>query len=399
LPEPLIAFIRAHLNDDVRRLAMQASRYPQIDMPFAVGQIAGRQLAKHKLPSFYEREEILYPPHLSLEQCSSELTAVYKATLWKGETLVDLTGGFGVDCAFMASHFNEVTYIEQNKALCDVAAHNFSVLGLPHIRVMNADAERILAEDILPNTDCIYADPARRDRQGGKTVQVSDCVPDVERLEPVLLNKARSVMIKLSPMLDLSLALHALPHTVAVHIVSVKNECKELLLMLSSGEQPENMPHPIHCINLISHDEMQTFTFTAEAEAMSEPAYTSEPAHYLYEPNASILKGGAFRSVGVKYGLKKLHPNSHLYTSNEVISDFPGRSFRVAACISPKDKAGLRQIGQANIAVRNYPLSVSELRKQTKLKEGGNSYIFATTLADESRTLIVCQKLNVNPPT
>lgn len=382
-------FIREHQHDDVRALALQAKKYPQFDMPAIITQLSGWQAAEHKIPSWYATDGIIYPAHLSLEQCSSEVTAKYKSALLKGNSLVDLTGGFGIDCAFLSSGFREVTYIERQKELCEIAAHNFTVLGLNHITVQHNDSVAALKE--LPTVDCIFIDPARRNEHGGKTVLVSDCEPDVEALESLLLEKAKRVMIKLSPMLDLSLALRSLPHTSEVHIISVQNECKELLLILEPQARETTRNIPIHCINFTNKG-IQTFEFTSQEETTVEIQYTNEVEAYLYEPNASVLKAGAFRSIAHRYELKKLHPNSHLYTSKVYIPDFPGRCFHVTGLSFLKDKELLKGIAKANITVRNFPLSVAELRKRTKLKDGGEIYLFATTLNDEKKVLIRCDK-------
>lgn len=379
-------FIREHRHDDVRTLALQSKRYPQIDMPTAISQIAGWQTAKHKIPSWHATEGIIYPVHLSLEQCSSEVTARYKASLLKGDTLADLTGGFGVDCAFLSEGFQHVTYIERQKELCDIATHNFNLLGLHQITVLNANSVETLRA--ISMADCIFIDPARRNEHGGKTVLISDCEPDVESLETELTRKAKRIMVKLSPMLDLSLALRSLKHVVEVHIVSVQNECKELLFIL---EETVREAISIYCVNYV-HDTPQLFAFTQQEEADAVALYTNEVDAYLYEPNASILKGGAFRVVAARFGLKKLHPNSHLYTGNVRIEQFPGRSFEVSAVGTTKDRNLLSGLSQANITVRNFPISVAELRKRIKLKDGGDVYLFATTLNDGKRVLIKCKR-------
>lgn len=380
-------FIREHLQDDVRVLALQSPKYPHLDMHGIVNQIAGRQLARHKIPSWYAMEDIVYPSHLPLEQCSSEQTAQYKASLLEGETLIDLTGGFGVDCAFLAGRFKHVTCFERQKELCDVARHNFSVLGLRHIVVQNGDGVEALAR--MPSADCIFIDPARRNEHGRKTVLMSDCEPNVEALEEVLMQKARRVMIKLSPMLDLSSALRSLKYTVEACVVSVQNECKELLLILVPDATGREIG--IRCVNFTNKG-MQEFYFTPEEEAGTVIQYADTVEAYLYEPNASILKAGAFRAVASRFALRKLHPNSHLYTSGTRIETFPGRCFEVDAVGSFKDKKVFEGLSQANITVRNFPMPVVELRKRTKLKDGGETYIFATTLNDDKKVLIRCRK-------
>ncbi|MFR8835258.1 THUMP-like domain-containing protein [Bacteroides nordii] len=389
LSQSTIEFIRAHSQDDVRLLALQAPRYPDVDMPAAIVQIAGRQAAANKIPSWQSIEELWYPRHLSLEQCSSEITAQYKSTLADGETLADLTGGFGIDCAFMASRFRKVSYVERQEELCEITKHNFPLLGLKHITVYNEDGVVHLQK--MEPVDCIFIDPARRNEHGGKTIAISDCEPDVAELEELLLSKGKQIIIKLSPMLDLTLALKSMKRTREVHIISVNNECKELLLII--GNEPSQLI-PIHCINLTSK-EKQTFTFTREEELEAECLYTKEPGKYLYEPNASILKAGAFRSIASRYKVKKLHPNSHLYTSDLWIENFPGRSFQITGQCSFNKKEIKETIGElkkANITVRNFPATVAEIRKRTKLSDGGEVYLFATTLFNEQKVFIKCSK-------
>lgn len=389
LSQPTIEFIRAHSRDDVRLLALQAPRYPDVDMPAAIVQIAGRQAAANKIPSWQSIEELWYPRHLSMEQCSSEITAQYKSTLADGETLTDLTGGFGIDCAFMASRFRKVSYVERQEELCEIAKHNFPLLGLKHITVYNEDGVAHLQK--MEPVDCIFIDPARRNEHGGKTIAISDCEPDVEELEELLLSKGKQIIIKLSPMLDLTLALKSMKHAREVHVISVNNECKELLLII--GNEPSRLI-PIHCINLTSK-EKQTFTFTREEELASECFYTKELGKYLYEPNASILKAGAFRNIASRYEVKKLHPNSHLYTSDLWIENFPGRSFLITGQCSFNKKEIKETIGElkkANITVRNFPATVAEIRKRTKLSDGGEVYLFATTLSNEQKVFIRCSK-------
>lgn len=392
-------FIREHSSDDVRALALQAKKYPDIDMPTAITQIAGRQVAAEKIPSWREMEEIWYPKHLSLEQCSSETTAHYKARLFQGDSLTDLTGGFGIDCSFLAAGFKSATYVERQEELCEIAAHNFPILNLNHINVRNEDGVAYL--QTMSPVDCIFLDPARRNEHGGKTVAISDCEPDVAGLEELLLSKAKRIMVKLSPMLDLSLALKELKHTQEVHILSVNNECKELLLLLGQEAPTEQAPPeeiPIRCANLFTKgaQEEQHFAFTREQEQRSQCTYTDSLGNYLYEPNASLLKAGAFRSVAAAYSVRKLHPNSHLYTSDTFIGNFPGRIFRIVNQCSfnrKEAKESLADLKKANVTVRNFPATVAELRKRLHLTEGGDTYLFASTLNDGRKVIIRCEKV------
>ncbi|WP_167482590.1 class I SAM-dependent methyltransferase [Bacteroides caecimuris] len=392
-------FIREHSSDDVRALALQAKKYPDIDMPTTITQIAGRQVAAEKIPSWREMEEIWYPKHLSLEQCSSETTARYKARLFQGDSLTDLTGGFGIDCSFLAAGFKSATYVERQEELCEIAAHNFPILNLNHINVRNEDGVAYL--QTMSPVDCIFLDPARRNEHGGKTVAISDCEPDVAGLEELLLSKAKRIMVKLSPMLDLSLALKELKHTQEVHILSVNNECKELLLLLGQEAPTEQAPPeeiPIRCANLFTKgaQEEQHFAFTREQEQRSQCTYTDSLGDYLYEPNASLLKAGAFRSVATAYSVRKLHPNSHLYTSDTFIENFPGRIFRIVNQCSfnrKEAKESLADLKKANVTVRNFPATVAELRKRLHLTEGGDTYLFASTLNDGRKVIIRCEKV------
>lgn len=380
-------FIEEHLTDDVHSLALQAAKYPEVDMLFAITQISGRQSIRHKIPSWYAVKGLLYPPHLSLEQCSSEITARYKSAILQGDTLVDLTGGFGVDCAFLSTSFNRVTYVERQKELADIARNNFSLLGLHNITVEHDDGVSFLKR--MEPVDCIFIDPARRDRHGHKTVLLPDCEPNVIDIQDLLLGKAKKVMIKLSPMLDLTLALRKLSNVFETYIISRQNECKELLLLLE-GNSVGRMP--IHCINFTGR-EIQKFSFTREAESESRCDYAGEPANFLYEPNSSVLKAGAYKSMSSVYGIKKLHPNGHLYTSSELVEEFPGRRFRIREWSAVGDKSLLAGITKANISVRNFPLSAVELRKRLKLTEGGDTYLFATTLMNKKKIIIKCEKV------
>ena len=389
-----IRFIEENARADVRSLALQAKKYPKVDMAMAVVQIAGRQIAEAKVPTWYRTEGLLYPKHLSMEQCSSEATAIYKAGLVEGETFADLTGGFGIDCSFLSRKFKKADYVERQAELCELAKHNFPLLGL-NIDVHNEDGVEYLKR--MQPVDCLFLDPARRDGHGGKTVAISDCEPDVSALEELLVEKARKVVVKLSPMLDLSLALKDLKHVCEVHIVSTDNECKELLLILQ--KETASTEVSIHCINslgaLNGYRIYQEYAFTQEQERTSDCPLTHEVEAYLYEPNASIMKAGAYRSLTQAYPVKKLHPSSHLYVSSHFIEDFPGRKFQVEAVsgFGKKElKTFLQGMEKANLTIRNFPSSVADLRKRLKLKEGGEDYIFATTLADESKVLIKCKK-------
>lgn len=488
-------FIRQHQDDDVRQLAFLGSKYPEVDMPFALDQIRGRKMARVKLPRWASIDGIIYPPHISMEQCSSEQTALYKAELaarllglspsssengeekekesenasnlhlseicefagkgavdsefakneatckkqqilteadrnvneikeephegdFSEETgFVDLTGGFGVDFSYIASRLGvKSMYVERQAHLCEAAKENFGRLGLKNAIVKNGDGIEVLhsfaskkddaasADDSLGiiydqplsllktnlGLKLIFIDPARRDDAGNKVVSLKDCTPDVTLLQEEMLSKADYVIIKLSPMLDWHRAVSELNCVKEVHIISVNNECKELLLVLSA----RNMGNlRIYCVN-----DAQSFVcdeLDMESSSVKIAPFTLEEMQYLYEPNASLMKAGCFGVLSGRYDARMLSKNSHLFVSQAPIEAFPGRSFRIIA-ISSFNKKELKRhlsgITKANIATRNFPLSVAELRKRLKLKDGGETYIFATTLSDESHVLVITEK-------
>lgn len=394
-PETL-AFIDSHRGDDVRTLALQAKKYPAVDMAEAVVQIAGYQIAEKKVPLWAQTAGIRYPQHLSMEQCSSEVTARYKASLVSGDTLTDLTAGWGVDCSFLARNFRCADYVERQETLCRIAAHNFPLLGLPHVRIHCADAVEYLQS--MEPVDCLFLDPARRDSHGGKTVAIAECEPDVCRLEPLLVEKGKTVMIKLSPMLDMASALRDLQYVRRIHVVSVNNECKELIILLRKAPDEEETDEGeviISCEQVVNNSVHQHFQFTFSEEKSAGCPLAESVGNYLYEPGAALLKAGPYRLLATRYGVEKLHPNSHLYTSSGLV-DFPGRRFRVTAVsgFGKKDlKVLLEGVEKANLTVRNFPSSVAELRKKLKLKEGGDIYLFATTLASGEKVLIRGEKV------
>ena len=496
-------FIRQHQDEDVRQLAFLGSKYPEVNMPFALDQIRGRKMAHVKLPRWASIEGIIYPPHISMEQCSSEQTALYKAelaarllglsvsssenekecekasnshfskicefasegavdsefaknedTCKKQQILtecnkcvnkskekpneedfseefefVDLTGGFGVDFSYIASRLGvKSMYVERQAHLCEAAKENFERLGLKNVSVKNGDGIEVLhsfhskknaASDTLGITEeqsqsllktnfglkLIFIDPARRDDAGNKVVSLKDCTPDVTVLQEEMLSKADYVIVKLSPMLDWHRAVSELSHVREVHIISVNNECKELLLVLSArnmgdveassadGEVKHAGNLRIYCVN-----DAQSFVCD-ELDMESSSVIIAPPVldemQYLYEPNASLMKAGCFGVLSERYGARMLSKNSHLFVSMEPVVDFPGRSFRIIA-ISSFNKKELKRhlsgITKANIATRNFPLSVAELRKRLKLKDGGETYIFATSLSGESHVLLITEK-------
>ena len=408
-------FIKSHLNDDPYELALQAAKYPEVDMQYVATQIRGWQTARRKLPLWAETEGIIYPAHISMEQCSSQKAAQYKAAIiarWlshrqqdangggKPTIMADITGGFGVDPVMLGKLFDKVIYVEQNEELCRIACHNFPLLGLNNVEIINQTCEQAL--ESLPHCDLIFLDPSRRDKNGDRTIFVEDCTPNILEIQDKLRQNADKVMVKVSPMFGGETLFRSCFNMEKLYIVSVNDECKEILVMMRGGY--EKMPRRtsdevIHCVNLTNKG-TQSLVFTREEE-LSTQALVAQPAdmaigHYLYEPNASLMKGGAFRIISQKYHVRQLHNNTHLFTSPILVDDFPGRTFRITGMYSlnKKDCKQLHAIGKANIAVRNFPLSANDLRKRLKLAVGGDTYIFAVTLADESKAVIQCTRLH-----
>ena len=418
-------FVKQFRESDPRKLALQASRYPDVDMPYALNQIQGWQTALRKLPSWAACDGVVYPPHLNMEQCSSEATARYKqqvARRWAERipnasrtSMTDLTGGFGVDFSFTSRCFDCATYVERNASLCEVVGANLPRLGIRNAQVKCAEAEAVL-EQTEPQT-MIFLDPARRDEHGAKTVLIADCTPDVCQLLPRLMEKSQFVMLKLSPMLDWHKAIVDLDGKVReVHIVSADGECKELLLVLAPDGKPEVQ---VFCIDIQSRPDSEgqyprsEFVYSIATNAQEEMvennsklenSTSAQPTNsklkiqnskFLHEPNASVMKAGCFDEIARAYGICAISRNSHLFLSDREIDGFPGRSFAIDA-VTTMNKRQLRQtlsgMKQANIAVRNFPLSVAELRKRLKLSDGGDTYIFATTTSDGDHILMITHK-------
>ena len=432
--ESTCAFVRQHRTDDVRQLALQNSGKAVVNLPFVLDQIAGWQMARTKLPAYAAHEGIVYPPHLNMEQCSSEATARYKAALVSrllaadvahtmpaddvahtiladkvAETmLVDLTGGFGIDFSFLAPLFGKAVYVERNENLCAIARHNFNCLGLTHFEAINADGVAYLQQRVTESADSshrliVFIDPARRDANGHKVFGIEDCTPDVLALKDRLMAVASCVLLKLSPMLDWHAAARAFrPYCREVHIVSVANECKELLLVLTPSVATDDAASSIRlvCANDAEIFE-QTVSFdltpsnTSSLIGAGAAEYRTAEVNYeplsidalvgavLCVPNASIMKAGVFSALSHAFGVTAVDRDSHLFIGRQALKGFPGKRFRILG-ITTLNKRELRQhlsgMTQANIAVRNFPLSVAELRKRLKLKDGGSYYLFATTM-------------------
>jgi len=386
-------FILTHLTTDPAKMMLRSSPGPNIRLREVANQLIARQKARQKLPTWYQNPDLTFPPPLSVEQASSEATADYKASLVGGQLLLDLTGGLGVDALAFARRVGRVIYAEQQPLLADLAAHNLPLLGGHNILIHNDNGLHVL-QHLESRADWVYLDPARRDERGGKVVRLQDCEPDV--LSPdwqlALKAKPRHILLKTSPLIDLDAALRALGGAVAVHVVAHAGECKEVLFILSGESEPDC---PITAVHL--GQPAAPFTFRRSEEREADVRW-SEPAAYLYEPGPALLKAGAFRSLASRYDLMKLAPNSHLYTSHRLVDDFPGRRFIVLGSCRP-DRRALQALlpaaegYKANLTVRNFPEATEVLRRNLKLAEGGDTYVFATTLLDGSHRLVVTRKV------
>ena len=417
LTEQTADFVAAHRTEDVRQLALKAKRVEGLDLPLALDQIAGWQIACKKLPQWASCEGIIYPPHISMEQCSSQFTAQYKSeiaqtlltpavtvrarmsdsaesdTLVARSSMVDLTGGFGVDFSYLARGFSQATYVERQRHLCDLAEHNMAALGLDQARIVCDDGVEYLRQ--MDPVDFIYLDPARRDEHGSRTYAIEDCTPNVLELRDLLLAKSQCTLVKLSPMLDWRKAVADFDGTVReVHIVATGNECKELLLVLSQQVHEEPSAPRVFCVNDNQRIDYDSAAYTQGLRIGGKPL--PETKNYLYEPNASIMKAGCFDLVEERFGVTQVGPSSHLFVSATPVADFPGRGFAIEAIggMNKKDiKRLLNGTKQANIAVRNFPLTAPQLRKKLKLADGGPVYLFGTTMQGCDHVLLRTSKI------
>lgn len=444
-------FVAMHRNEDVRELALKAKRVEGLDLPLALDQIAGWQIASKKLPQWASCEGIVYPPHISMEQCSSQFTAQYKSeiaqtllapaatvrarvsdsaesvmqtaksafqlsdspesdtqetkmgarmsdspesdTLVAKRAMVDLTGGFGVDFSYLARGFSQATYVERQRHLCDLAEHNMDALGLDQVRIVCGDGVEYLRQ--MDPVDFIYLDPARRDEHGARTYAIEDCMPNVLELRDLLLTKSQCTLVKLSPMLDWRKAVADFDGAVReVHIVATGNECKELLLVLGQQVHEEPSAPRVFCVNDNQRIDYDSAAYTQGLRIGGKPL--PEAKNYLYEPNASIMKAGCFDLVEERFGVTQVGPSSHLFVSATPVADFPGRGFAIEAIggMNKKDiKRLLNGMKQANIAVRNFPLTAPQLRKKLKLADGGPVYLFGTTMQGCDHVLLRTSKI------
>ncbi len=394
IPQKTKQFILDHLNHDLVDLALKAKNFPEIDIPLAISQIHGMRKAKEKLPSWLEHEDIVFPPKISMEQCSSEETAKFKANLVSGNRMADLTGGFGVDSFYFSKKIAYFDYFERHEELGKVAQHNFKAFGTDNVSFHFEDGMSKIRQ-ATEKYDWIYLDPARRDGNQQKMVGFEDCEPNVlENLE-MLLGKSKNVLLKASPMLDLKQAVRQLNSEKAsvkqIWIVSLQNECKELLFQITSSpsENPE-----IHAVNILKDGEVDIFSGSWKSE-MESIISVSKPKHFLYEPNSAIMKSGLFNTLGKQFNLSKIHAHSHLFFSDKLIEDFSGRVFNCLEVLKFNKKEILKRLPnkKANITTRNFPLTVAEIRKKTGIFDGGEIYLFATTDAKNNKIVLLCKKL------
>lgn len=379
-------FINDHLKTDLPQLILKGSPFEEITMQELAEQILAKSKSRVKLPTWFKTAHIYYPKPLSIEQTSSELTAKYKSSLISGESLIDLTGGFGVDSYFFSKKFKKVTHCELDPELSKIASHNFASIGRKNITCLNKNGIEELKENESVY-DWIYIDPSRRNELKSKVFKMEDCLPDVGLNLPILLKRSENLMIKLSPLLDISLTIKSLLFVKEIHVVAIKNEVKELLILIQNKYKG---PSKLKTVN-IHNDSIQTFEGYFPSNA--SPSF-SGPKKYLYEPNAAILKSGLFNEVSSELRVDKLNINSHLYTSEDLI-DFPGRSFIIQS-VSKYNKKLLKKkydFKSANITTRNFHESVAQIRKKTGFREGGDDFLFFTTDLENNAVVIHCRKV------
>lgn len=377
-------FIDEHLYDDAAKLALSKSPFPDILMRELVVQITGKRAAKEKLPTYFQTKNILYPAPVSMEQASSEITANYKASLCAGKSVVDLTGGFGVDSWAFSKRFMGVVYCEQNLETAFVAEYNFPLLGAENILAFRGDGMRFLRNS--GKFDLIYLDPSRRDRYNRKMHAFSDCTPDVVANMETFFEHSDNVLIKASPMFDITRALQELRYVAEVHVCAVKNEVKEVLYLLNK-EKCGALKN--FTVNFLNETDKQEFSFS-ETERAGDYAIFTPPLRYLYELNPAVMKMGVFGLVSARFAMGRLHQNSQLYSSHSLKKDFPGRIFEIKDVLPYRKREGLTR---ANVTTRNFPDTPAQVMKKLKIKEGGEDYLFCTTLLDEKPTLLLCRKI------
>jgi precorrin-6B methylase 2 len=377
-------FIELNKNKSLPEIALELSK-TNLDKDFILAQINGIQKAKTKLPEFYNTEKIIYPTKLSMEQCSSEQTGVYKSRIINGESLIDLTGGFGIDSFYFSKTYEHVTHIEQNKALSEIANENFKLLKVQNIKTLNSTAEEFI-QTTKVKADIVYIDPSRRN-ENQRVFKLDECLPNIIELAPEIFKISDKILVKTAPLLDIKQTLKDLKNVTQVWVISVNNDCKEVLYLLEKDKAIEPI---LNTINLTKNKQEYSFNYLFELNSSVD---YSSPESYLYESNASILKAGAFNSICKQFNLKKIAINSHLYTSNNLIENFPGRTFKIEKTITYSTKE-FKKLGikKANVNCRNFKNNVEETKKKLQLKDGGNYYIFATTDNNNKPILIICVK-------
>lgn len=387
LDTPLQNFITENIGNDISKLALQKNPFPEVAWIVILNQIAAKTKAKDKLPTFFETENIIYPSKISVEQTSSEKTANYKSTLVSGESLIDLTGGFGVDDLFFSKKINHVIHCEVNADLSEIVKHNFKILNAENIQCFTGDSLAVL-KSLNKKFDWIYIDPSRRNDLKGKVFMLKDCLPNVPDLLEIYFSHTDNILIKTAPILDISAGLLELPNVKCIHIIAVDNEVKELLWELSKDFMGNTL---IKTINILNE---KSIPFDFELNKNFNNPTFSLPKKYLFEPNSAIMKSGGFDEISIHYKIDKLHPHSHLYTSDEII-DFPGRIFKIENAI-PYNKIEMKlflENKKANITTRNFPDSVESIRKKWKIKDGGNTYCFFTTDMNNHKIVLICTKI------
>ena len=379
-------FITENLKTDITKLILKGSPFSDVSIQELANQIVSKQKSEHKLASWFRAAQIYYPSKINIEQTSSELTANYKSNLVSGASIIDITGGFGIDCFYFSKQFEAVTHCEINTELSTIVAHNFKQLKIDNISTYSGDALDFL-RSTKEKFDCIYIDPSRRDAVKGKVFLLQDCVPNVPENIDFLFSKTNQILVKTSPILDITSAINELKFIKEVHVVAVHNEVKELLFLLN---KKHTKAIEIKTVN-IEKNQTKTFDFKYKEDLYSD---YSEPLSYLYEPNSAILKSGGFHQVTNQLNVQKLHQHSHLYTS-DILTDFPGRTFKIEQVLS-YDKKKLKKLlpeNKANITIRNFPKTVAQIRKETKIKEGGTVFIFFTTNFKNELIVLICHKI------
>ena len=380
-------FINLNLDSNINALILKGIAFDKVEVKAIAEQIEAKKRSKTKLSTWFNTQNIYYPNKLNIEQTSSEVSAKYKSELLEGNSIIDITGGFGVDCFYFSKQFKSVTHCEINTSLSEIVKHNYKQLNIDNVEVVPANGIEYL-ENTSKTFDWIYIDPSRRHDSKGKVFFLKDCLPNVPEHLDILFEHSKNIMIKTSPLLDISVGINELKHVKTIHVIAINNEVKELLWVL---ERAYDKAISIKTINLKKNNS-ESFGFILDEEKKNETPF-SKPLTYLYEPNSSILKAGAFNQVSKQLNISKLQKHSHLYTSNNPI-EFPGRAFKIQSVV-PYNKRNLKELtlSKANITTRNFPETVSQLRKKTKIRDGGDIYLFFTTDLNHQKIILITEKL------